>query len=134
MSAVWKLDVRLPRDKNSNSHDARPVHLIITTVKWIRTIRLSMKEFLSLLALTTQGHKWKFKSATFCFVVPNECVGPGETQLTVCKDANGSLCPCGKCGRLPQMQRGNPYPTYRRKIGAPDRGTKVLQNTLVTNL
>jgi len=30
-------DVRLPGKGNSNSHGARPVHLIITMIKWIRT-------------------------------------------------------------------------------------------------
>jgi len=32
---------------NANSHGARPVHLIITMVKWIRTSRLSIKNSLS---------------------------------------------------------------------------------------
>ena len=32
---------------NSNSHGARPVHLIITMIKWIRTRRLSIKNALS---------------------------------------------------------------------------------------
>jgi len=31
----------------SNSHGARPVHLIITMIKWIRTSRLSIKKSLS---------------------------------------------------------------------------------------
>ena len=31
----------------SNSHGARPVHLIITMIKWIRTSRLSIKNSLS---------------------------------------------------------------------------------------
>ena len=36
--------VPLPSGKgNSNSHGARPVHLIIPMIKWIRTIRLSRK-------------------------------------------------------------------------------------------
>ena len=35
---------------NSNSHGARPVHLIITMIKWIRTSRLSIKNALSLRA------------------------------------------------------------------------------------
>ena len=39
-----KVDVRLP---NSKSHGARPVHLIITMIKWIRTSRLSIKNSLS---------------------------------------------------------------------------------------
>ena len=42
-----KVDVRLPGKENSNSHGARPVHLIITMIKWIRTSRLSIKNFLS---------------------------------------------------------------------------------------
>jgi len=33
---------------HSNSHGARPVHLIITMIKWIRTNRLSIKNSLSL--------------------------------------------------------------------------------------
>ena len=37
-----KVDARLPGKGNSNSHGARPVHLIITMIKWIRTSRLSM--------------------------------------------------------------------------------------------
>ena len=37
-----KVDVRLPGKGNSNSHGARPVHLIITMIKWIRTSRLSI--------------------------------------------------------------------------------------------
>jgi len=32
---------------NLNSHGARPVHLIITMIKWIRTSRLSVKNSLS---------------------------------------------------------------------------------------
>ena len=34
--------VRLPGKWNSNSHGARPDHLIITMIKWIRTSRLSI--------------------------------------------------------------------------------------------
>ena len=33
---------------SSNSHGARPVHLIITMIQWIRTSRLSIKNSLSL--------------------------------------------------------------------------------------
>ena len=39
-------DVRLPGKGNSNSRGARPVHLIITMIKWIRTSRLSIKNSL----------------------------------------------------------------------------------------
>ena len=38
-----KVDVRLPEKGNSKSHGARPFHLIITMIKWIRTSRLSRK-------------------------------------------------------------------------------------------
>ena len=37
-----------PGKGHSNSHGARPVHLIITMIKWIRTSRLSIKNSLSL--------------------------------------------------------------------------------------
>ena len=42
-----KVDVKLPGKGNSNSHGARPVHLIITMIKWTRTSRLSIKNSLS---------------------------------------------------------------------------------------
>ena len=45
---VMVLDVRLPGRGNSNSHGARPVHLIITMIRWIRTSRLSTKNSLSM--------------------------------------------------------------------------------------
>jgi len=41
-----KVDVRLPGRGNSNSRGARPVHLIISMIKWIRTSRLSIKNSL----------------------------------------------------------------------------------------
>jgi len=42
---VWGVGggVRLPGKGDSNSHGARPDHLIITMIKWIRTSRLSIK-------------------------------------------------------------------------------------------
>ena len=46
-AGTWKVDVRLPGNGNSNSHGARPVHLIITLFEWIRTSRLSIKNSLS---------------------------------------------------------------------------------------
>jgi len=42
-----KVDVRLPGKGNPNSHGARPVYLIITMIKWIRTSRLSIRNSLS---------------------------------------------------------------------------------------
>jgi hypothetical protein len=34
-----KVEVRLPGKGYSNSHGARPVHLILTIMKWIRTAK-----------------------------------------------------------------------------------------------
>jgi len=42
-----KVDVRLPGKRNSNSHGARPIRLIITMIKWTRSSRLSIKNSLS---------------------------------------------------------------------------------------
>ena len=42
-----KVDIRLPGKGNSKSHGARPVHQIITMIKWTRTSRLSIKNSLS---------------------------------------------------------------------------------------
>ena len=47
-SSIRKVDIRLPGKGNSNPHGAKPVHLIITLMKWIRTSRLSIKNSLSL--------------------------------------------------------------------------------------
>ena len=46
VSRSRKIDVRLPGKGNSKSHGARPVHLIITMITWIRTSRLSIKNSL----------------------------------------------------------------------------------------
>jgi len=50
-----KVDVGLPEKGNSNSHGARPVHLIITTIKWIRTSRLSIKNSVLYSLCTVEG-------------------------------------------------------------------------------
>ena len=47
VSSTRKVDARLPGKGNSTSHGARPVHLVITMMKWIRTGRLSMKDSFS---------------------------------------------------------------------------------------
>ena len=54
---MMKVDVRLPEKGNSNSHGARPVHLIITMIKWIRTCRLLKKKSLSWQELVMKGSK-----------------------------------------------------------------------------
>ena len=41
------VDARLPGKGNSNSHGPRPVHLMIAMTKWIRAMRLSIKNSLS---------------------------------------------------------------------------------------
>jgi len=41
-----KVNSRLPGKGNSNSLGARPVYIIITMMKWIRTSRLSIKNSL----------------------------------------------------------------------------------------
>jgi len=46
VSGTCKVDVRLPGKGNSNSHGARPVHQIISMIKWIRTRKLSIKNSL----------------------------------------------------------------------------------------
>ena len=48
---ISKVDVRLPGKGYSNSHGARPVHLIITMKRWIRISRLATKFSLSLFVL-----------------------------------------------------------------------------------
>ena len=48
LPANRKVDARLPGKGNPNSHGARPVHLIITMIKWIWTSRLSTNNSLSL--------------------------------------------------------------------------------------
>ena len=50
-----KVDARLPGKGNSNSHGAKPAHLIITMMKWIRTSRLSTTLSLSLGCTPGQG-------------------------------------------------------------------------------
>ena len=47
-SSTRKVNLRLPGKGNSNSHGARPDHLITTMMKWIRTSRLTIKNSLSL--------------------------------------------------------------------------------------
>ena len=50
-----KVDIKLPEKENSNSDGARPVHQIISTMKWIRTSRLSLKDYLSLAQLNAMS-------------------------------------------------------------------------------
>ena len=53
-----KVDVRLTGKGNLNFNDARPVHPIITMIKWVRAIELSIKE-LSLSDSPSVVHWWR---------------------------------------------------------------------------
>ena len=50
------VDVRLLGKVDSNSHGARPVHLIITMIEWIRTSRLSTTK-----SLSGEGGPWPWR-------------------------------------------------------------------------
>ena len=61
MGAGWcgcvearKVDVRLPGKGNPDSHGARPVHLVISMMEWIRTSRLSIQNSLSVEAVSRE--------------------------------------------------------------------------------
>ena len=45
-SGARKVDVRLPGKGDSKSHGARPVHLVMTMIKGIRTSRLPIRNYL----------------------------------------------------------------------------------------
>ena len=69
-----KVDVRLPGKGDSNSHGARPVHLIITMIKWIRTVSNSTR-FCCQPLVVAEGKDTRvlegvnsFKGATRCAV------------------------------------------------------------------
>ena len=54
-----KAGVSPPEQGNSNSHGARPVHLIISMMKWVRIRKLSTHTFLSLHHLpVASGQTW----------------------------------------------------------------------------
>ena len=76
-----KVDVRLPGKGNSNSHGARPVHLIITMIKWIRTSRLSIQNSLS-------WRGWHLHGNLVVHVSDNLRLGPGN-QNVHCRFAAG---------------------------------------------
>ena len=60
-----KVDIRLPGKGNSNSHGARPVHLIISMVKWLRTSRLSIKNSFSAIAHPTDFRSREVRTIVF---------------------------------------------------------------------
>ena len=71
-----KVDVRLPGKGNLNSHVARPVHLIITLIKWIRTRRLSIQNSLSLQPAQSFGPYFRLMFRGGLAILVNESVLP----------------------------------------------------------
>ena len=55
MSLHRKADARLPGKGDSNSHGSRPVHLIITMIKWIWTSMMPIRKSLTMSLLTDPG-------------------------------------------------------------------------------
>ena len=56
VSKTSKIDVRVPGKENSNCHGARPVHLIITMIKWIQ--RMEKCAFCRVVGVT-RAHSYK---------------------------------------------------------------------------
>ena len=54
--ASWRVDVRLTEKRNSNSHGARPVHQIISTIKRTQTSKFAIRNALS--AKRTASEDW----------------------------------------------------------------------------
>ena len=58
-----KVNTRPPGKGNSNCHGARPVHLIITMIQWIRTSSLSIKKSLWQVVVRLTVHRyWSYHS------------------------------------------------------------------------
>ena len=71
-----KVDARLPGKGNSNSNGARPVHLIITMIKWTKTSRLSIKNSLYTCArggVDWSGHRTGVASLGQCYLLLGQC-------------------------------------------------------------
>jgi len=83
-------------DSNSNPHGARPVHLIITMIKWIRTNRLSIKNS-SLsgwcLRVGMRGRRWRSNPSGKC---SQERLTQGTVTSTMRRAAHPSGC--ARCG------------------------------------
>ena len=66
-----KVDVKLPGKGNSYAHGARPVHLIITMMKWFRTSRLSIQNshFVEVDQLQLRGGRRAVRPPGVCVVL-----------------------------------------------------------------
>ena len=117
--------MRLPEKGNSNSHGARPVQLIITMIKYIRTSRLSIENSLSsagvsrtwTLPALRQGLETSRRS---CLVadratlpqmwppppqsVADSCEVTATTEQTELSVSRGRVVPAEGCNPLPQRQ------------------------------
>jgi len=116
---VRKVDVRLPGKGNSNSHGARPVHLIITMIKWFRTSRLSIKELaLSGPGVQSRPREHRPRCNRYRLVYPStlglrvtmkkkKMCGLEDLELRIVpeRSAIAMLAPCRQC-------RGGPAPCH----------------------
>jgi len=93
-----KEDVRLPGKGNAISHGARPVHLIITMmkwIKWIRTSRLSIKNSLF------DGGRATYQLPEVNSIGPDWCLNPdwclsGKTKDKLKANNTPDWCLSGK--------------------------------------
>ena len=87
--------MRLPGKGNSNSHGARPVHLIITMIRWIRTSRLSKKNALSTSARTSRARcpcttdRSRRVFTSICFITGRVCSPPDGCSQSVIAPPTG---------------------------------------------
>ena len=119
LDLVRRVDVRLPEQGNASSHGARPVHLIIAMMKWIRTSRLSIKKSPSLI-LARYPQKTLIPTSTYVrHFVPRYCIVYGSTRpgnlRRMPREAGRSRCGCLFGRRL--SHRRTPQPALLGLIG-----------------
>jgi len=104
-----QVDVRLPGKGNSNPHGARPVHQIISMIKWIRTSRLSIKNSLS---LGGWGPDRRSRGPRRCWPC-TRCtrLPPQDLSRTSCRRWRSN--PSGKCSQE-RLARGTVTSTMRK--------------------
>ena len=81
-----KVDIRLPAKGNANPHGARPVHLVVTMMKWFRTSALLIKNSLA------TGQKKRHRNLTSD---PCQFAGRLEQIGSDSKSSQGSKSPQG---------------------------------------
>jgi len=75
-NSFWDSGSRLVGEGNSNSHGARPVHLIITMTKWIRTSRLSIHNSRSV------GEGWPHRFGSSSTLASSSSLLPSSLELS----------------------------------------------------